>query len=210
MGWTTWIIVGALIAFGIYSMYPFSRPRRERIDTRIEFPVTKKEELVYTPPSLPYTIHEFHHLLSDEECRTIQEQLVVTQRADQTTYVAIPFIQNLASRLTRQPPSHMEPLEIGRYTKGGTVLDVDTNGNELCQTRIAALVFFLNEAYVGGEMVFPHANERTIVPHQGKAVLYWTVAGGNVLPESLHRNKFVLRGVQWKAVQYIHSVPISS
>ena len=206
MSWVQWIMVIVLIGCGIYFLYPTQKAHSRRDHTPIVFPVTKKSDLVYTPASLPYTIHEFHELLSVQECKEIQSYLVVNERVDQTAYAVIPSIQEIATRLTHQPPSHMEPLEIVRYTKGGSNIEYDARENEVGQTRIATIVFFLNEAYVGGELVF--ANEKIIVPHQGKAVLYWNSASGMVLEESLHRNKFVLRGVQWKAIQYVHNCPV--
>ena len=207
MSWTQWIIVIILIGCGIYILYPTQKTRGRRDHKPIVLPATKMSDLMYTPASLPYTIHEFHQLLSDQQCKEIQSHLVVNQHVDvdQTAYAVIPSIQAIASRLTQQPPSHMEPLEIVRYIKGGSKIEYDTK-EEFGQTRIATLVFFLNEEYIGGELVF--SNDRTIVPHTGTAVFYWNVAAGMVLEESLHRNKFVLRGVQWKAIQYIHSCPV--
>ena len=205
MAWLTWLVFGTVIVLLLVQL--FSKRGYTYHFKSEEVRAVPKDQLAFVPPSLPYTIHEYPHLLSKQECRELRDLVLTDTTKDQVVSVHVPWIETMVSQLTNQPVEHMEPLEIHRVTKGGSVPRVDANENTYSQTRIATVVFYLNEEYMGGGLVFPDVN-RTIVPTTGKAVLYWNMVSNHVLKESLHRDKFVLRGVQWKAIQYVHNTSL--
>ena len=215
--WMSIVVVVVVIIWLNHYTYKQNHNTEYKIPKEISIKsiIIKPDELKFIPPSLPYTVHEFKNLLSKQECKNIRAMLLSEispiDKEDCIITKDVPYIKDIASRLTNMPVTNMEPLEIVRFTKGGSKEHYDlniSNKKSYTYTRIATLVFYLNDEYIGGELVFPEI--KTVVPELGKAILYWNVASDTVLNESLHRDKFVLRGVQWKAIQYVHSIPITT
>jgi hypothetical protein len=113
-------------------------------------------------------------------------------------------LHKIATTLTKIPDSHHECL-IQRIIEGGTEYGFDTDQND---TRIATIVFYLNENYDGGELDFPEL-DLVIKPQRSRMVFYWNSDSNTVLKESRHRTRYMVNGIQWKVTLYVHSKIVS-
>lgn len=136
------------------------------------------------------------------ECSTRTSQTVWLRESDNVKTSAtrsMRYLTTRASRLTGLPPSHMENLQVVRYT-AGQKFDVHTDHldafNELdCKGRLASCLIYLNSAnqtqcenniennsnnvtksdvgtFEGGSTYFPEYNI-SITPKMGRALFWW-------------------------------------
>jgi hypothetical protein len=90
-------------------------------------------------------------------------------------------LQNIASTLTGKPLTHIEFVQITKYEKDGKFdYHYDTDPllkHHTISSRIATLMFYLNEDFEGGNTNFPYI-QTTVIPSTGKAVLFYNVLIG--------------------------------
>jgi hypothetical protein len=161
--------------------------------------------LKYTPYLLPYRISMWDDILTISQCALLSKIPNQDLDTDSSFIIKdnIDHLHKIATTLTKSPKSHHECL-IQRIIDGGTEYGYDTDQNN---TRLATLVFYLNENYAGGELDFPDL-DLVIQPQRGRLVLYWNKDSNTVLKESRRRTRFMVNGIQWKVTLYVHSTPI--
>ena len=120
------------------------------------------------------------------------------------------LLRNMASQLTGMPLSHIENLQVTRYKKDGKFdyhYDTDPKQkNQASWSRIATLMIYLNEDFVGGETEFPKI-QTSFIPETGKAILFWSVINGELIKDSMHKGCEIISGEKWIANIWIHSEP---
>ena len=205
-----WIIMICIFLFILFLIISYvSTNQKLGSMYKMNHIIDYKKELFYSPPSLPYQVYQFEHIFSKKECQSIIQSVNMKTQLDEMTFIKNDSIRSISQLLTGQPTSHMEPTELYRWFNGGTIPHYDVipkNKRLASHTRIATLVFYINDEYIGGELEFTTTNT-IIKPSLGKVVLYWNVISDSLATESFHRERFILRGVQWRAIQYVHSQP---
>ena len=203
MSWTRWILFLLLFVFVIWVFYLWQRQDKIQNDWKTKLPVSR--HIVYSPYRLPYRYYIWDEALSVSECISLSVNGSTTEDSFYTPVgKSAKSLHELAKKLTKTPYSHHQ-IQIHRVVEGGSEFGYDVDPET--ETKMATIVIYLNEGYQGGELTFSAFNE-TIIPKRGRMVFYWTVDGQNVITESRHRHRYIIGGIQWKAVIYIHSVPI--
>jgi hypothetical protein len=205
MNYSIYFILFLLIVFLIWVLVVWNKQKVVRdhwTTTTIEFDKTLK----YTPFLLPYRVSMWDDVLTVSQCSLLCK--IPNQALDKDASFLIrdntAHLHTIATTLTKLPESHHECM-IQRIIDGGTEFGYDTDQND---TRIATLIFYLNENYDGGELDFPDL-DLFIKPKRGRLVLYWNTDLNMVLKESRHRTRYMVNGIQWKVTLYVHSKIIS-
>jgi hypothetical protein len=112
------------------------------------------------------------------------------------------------------PVSHLEPLSVNRYGKGGEFREhvdyleessTDTRVFGEAGDRVATLVLYLNEVASGGATVFPIAGLE-LRPQRGSALWFSYCDGADGFdPASLHAGAPIVRGEKWIATVWAHA-----
>jgi prolyl 4-hydroxylase len=123
-------------------------------------------------------------------------------------------IEARAARLLGCPVSHLEPLSVNRYGKGGEFREhvdyleessTDTRVFGEAGDRVATLVLYLNEVASGGATVFPIAGLE-LRPQRGSALWFSYCDGADGFdPASLHAGASIARGEKWIATVWAHA-----
>jgi prolyl 4-hydroxylase len=102
-----------------------------------------------------------------------------------------------------------EALTVLRYVPGQQFkLHRDAIGRTRNE-RIATMLLYLNDAFVGGETRFPHYG-LSIRAKQGDALLFFnTLANSSPDPAMRHAGDPVRTGVKWLATRWIRARPFS-
>lgn len=205
MNYSIYFILFLLIVFIIWVLVVWNKQKVVRdhwTTTMIEF----DKKLKYTPYLLPYRVSMWDDVLTVSECALLCK--IPNQSLDKDvsflTRDNTAHLHKIATTLTNIPESHHECL-IQRVIEGGTEYGFDTDQND---TRIATIVFYLNENYDGGELDFPEL-DLVIKPRRARLVLYWNSDSNTVLKESRHRTRYMVNGIQWKVTLYVHSKIVS-
>ena len=201
MNYTLYFILFLMILFVIWVLVVWNKQKvvRDHWTTKIiEFDKTLK----YTPYLLPYRVSMWDDILTISQCTLLCKVPNLEHDTDASFLLKdnIDHLHKIATTLTKKPKSHHECL-IQRIIDGGTEYGYDTDQND---TRMATLVFYLNENYAGGELDFPDL-DLVIQPQRGRLVLYWNLDSNTVLKESRHRTRYMVNGIQWKVTLYVHS-----
>lgn len=101
-----------------------------------------------------------------------------------------------------------EPLTVLRYRPGQQYrLHMDTIQNAANQ-RIATMLIYLNEGFIGGETHFPAADV-TVKPRGGDAIVFTNILqDGTPDPRSRHAGLPVRHGVKWLATRWIRTTAV--
>lgn len=108
---------------------------------------------------------------------------------------------------------NFESIQVVQYGKDGKY-DPHFDGTECgddnkitcpANQRIATLLIYLNDDFVGGETRFPNMNNLKIKPVKGNAVFFWVSdpKTGLVYSDTLHGGDPVQEGEKWIATQWI-------
>jgi len=200
MNYTLYFILFMLVAFLIWVLIVWNKQKIVRdhwTTTLIEF----DKKIKYTPFLLPYRVNMWDDVLTVSECTALCK--IPNQPIDKDASFLLKEssqLHKIATTLTKLPKSHHECI-VQRLIDGGTEYGFDTDKND---TRIATLVFYLNENYDGGELEFPDL-ELVIHPRRGRLVFYWNSDSNTVIKESRHRTRYMVLGIQWKVTLYVHS-----
>ena len=184
-----------------------------------------------------YIIIEINNFLTDEECnqmineankQQLQLSTVISDNNNTDTYdnnsrnsYTTWFnkhkneidlkISNLATYLTNRPSTNFENLQVVYYPIGGffsphydaTPLTSDSN----TKFREYTLLIYLNDVEEGGETYFPII-DLNVKPEKGKAILFRTINDNKeIIEESLHTGKPVIKGEKWVCNKWIHFQP---
>jgi hypothetical protein len=205
MNYSIYFILFLLIIFIIWVLVVWNKQKvvRDHWTTKmIEF----DRKIKYTPYLLPYRVSMWDDVLTVSECSLLCK--IPNQSLDKDasflTRDNTAHLHKIATTLTKIPDSHHECL-IQRIIEGGTEYGFDTDQND---TRIATIVFYLNENYDGGELDFPEL-DLVIKPQRSRMVFYWNSDSNTVLKESRHRTRYMVNGIQWKVTLYVHSKIVS-
>ena len=202
-------------------------PKRSLIKNVLD---QQKPKFYFISPSLPFDIYLFPEAITLEHCTRLRNDALqhlhkstifngygkeeVSIR-DSMTSLLINHdtlqLQHIASILTGKPLTHIEFVQITRYEKDGKFdYHYDTNPRDKhhpISSRIATLMFYLNDDFEGGETTFPYI-QTTVIPSIGKAILFYSVLEGKLIEDSLHRGNKVISGTKWIANVWIHSCSI--
>ena len=110
-------------------------------------------------------------------------------------------IRHTLAQISQQPLLHVEPVQVVRYQPGSTYpLHYDGFW------RRWTFMVYLNDDFVGGELVFPLI-DFTTRPKQGKAY-YWQNADdkGNI-KDHAHCGNPITEGVKWIAITFSSTRP---
>lgn len=107
----------------------------------------------------------------------------------------------------------VEDIQVVKYNTQGkydphfdtTECGADVGVECTATPRIATVLIYLNDDFMGGETRFPNLGF-SVKPKKGKAVLFWVVdpSSGFVYKETLHGGDPVSVGEKWIATQWIH------
>ena len=115
---------------------------------------------------------------------------------------------NSAHILTGFPITHQEDLQIVKYQKGGKFEPhFDPRKGTPAESRIATLLVYLNDDFVGGETTFVELDLK-IKPKKGKGILFVNLdkQHDNIL-QSKHCGEVVETGNKWICTKWIHYKP---
>jgi hypothetical protein len=182
-------------------------------------------------PTLSFQVYTFPKAITVELCKKLctealpqlhestvySEKNVVAELAKERISMTATLInqdtlllRNMASQLTGMPLSHIENVQVTRYKKDGKFdyhYDTDPKQkNQASWSRIATLMFYLNEDFVGGQTEFPKI-QTSFIPETGKALLFWSVLDGELIKDSMHKGCEIISGEKWIANIWVHSVP---
>ena len=155
---------------------------------------------------------------STDDLRTSE----TTWLQEQDCEIPLRTLAHRVSKLSNQPPTNMENLQVVRYLPGQK-FDVHTDHlnefNDLdCRGRLATCLIYLNGDFSGGETSFPHFNV-AVTPRKGSAVFFWNTVEKpghgdydpymflNVDERMRHAGLPVLDGVKWVCNRWIHPIP---
>jgi prolyl 4-hydroxylase len=120
-------------------------------------------------------------------------------------------ISNLAIELTNRDDTHFENLQVVYYPIGGffsphyDATPITSNSNT--KYREYTLLIYLNDVEEGGETYFPII-DLNVKPKKGKAILFRTINDNKeIIYESLHTGKPVIKGEKWICNKWIHFQP---
>ena len=202
---------------------------------------------VSTTVSDSYTILEFRNFLSPRECRELIDLAMEgeglkdaqtldtgdeslssynpSSRTSKTRFIPdresqiIEAIADAAARLTGQPKSHQEQLQVAFYNPGGKFdehYDACNESKDVCHrfnrgsgNRLATFLIYLNDEFMGGETVFTKLTPNVVIrPEIGKAILFYdSVSGNDVIEASMHRGNPVINGEKWICTKWVHAQP---
>lgn len=180
-----------------------------------------------------YYVYEIDNILSSSECDKLikysknknfsdstifnnTQNVVDNSRKSKTTWVQLneneieTKCSEMAKQLTNTNDYNLEPMQIVYYTIGGYFnphhdATKNTNVNTIVTSREYTLLIYLNDVEKGGETVFPYLNLE-IKPKKGKGILFRTLDDNDeIIPESLHGGKPVLKGEKWICNKWIHN-----
>ena len=133
-----------------------------------------------------------------------------------------PLVERLSRTtavLTGLPVENQELLQVAKYQEGGMfvphhdtcmgTIEECIKTDEGAGPRIATLLIYLNDDYIGGQTYFPTIN-LTIHPKRGKGILFWSCdKNGYTHPESLHQGLTVAGGMKYICTKWahVHSFP---
>jgi prolyl 4-hydroxylase len=122
-------------------------------------------------------------------------------------------ISKLATYLTNRPDTHFEDLQVVYYPPGGFFSPhydaTPITSDSKTKYREYTLIIYLNDVEEGGETEFPLIN-LIITPKKGKAILFRSInENQEIINESLHTGKPVIKGEKWICNKWIHFQPYS-
>lgn len=185
-----------------------------------------------------YFIYEIDNILSSTECdklikysksKKLQESTVFdsnsniinNNRKSKTTWFKLyeneieTKCSNIAKKLTKKNDCNLEQLQLVYYDTGGYFkphhdTTKDTNIDTIVTSREYTLLIYLNDIEEGGETVFPYLNLE-IKPKKGKGILFRTLDDNDeIIEESLHGGKPVIKGEKWICNKWIHNRNINN
>lgn len=182
-------------------------------------------------PSLPFDIYLFPDAITHDHCTRLRKDALQKLHKstifkgyggeeeinirDSMTGLLINddtlLLQNIASILTGKPLTHIEFVQITKYEKDGKFdyhYDTDPlQKHHPISSRIATLMFYLNDDFEGGDTNFPYIHT-TVIPTTSKAIFFYSVLKGQLITDSMHRGNKVISGTKWIANVWIHSCSI--
>jgi prolyl 4-hydroxylase len=186
-----------------------------------------------------YSIYEIENILTSQECDTLikyskykffeksttydndnNKNITSTNRISKTAWFKNDENEietkcsELALELTNREYENLEYLQIVHYPVGGYFIphydSMKTNTFNLINSREYTLLLYLNDVEEGGETIFPHLNV-AIKPKKGNGVLFRTLdKNDNIIFESLHGSKPILKGEKWICNKWIHNKKIDN
>ena len=180
-----------------------------------------------------YYVYEIDNILSSSECDKLikysknknfsdssifnnRHNVVDNSRKSKTTWFRLneneieTKCSQMAKQLTNTNDYNLEPMQIVYYTIGGYFnphhdATKNTNVKTIVTSREYTLLIYLNDVEKGGETVFPYLNLE-IKPKKGKGILFRTLDDNDeIIPESLHGGKPVIKGEKWICNKWIHN-----
>ena len=212
------IVVGVIALIFILVYYLAYLPQEAQRREFLYFPTIQDlpKELTYMPPRLKFDVHIVPRVLNNIQSVALQQHTLPLLRSTLNSKDSYAYVQTTetelihlaATKITRFPRSHHEPVVVRCLNEGATPLqhDIDPNPASMNHTRVATFFVYLNEDYAGGELEFPQT-KLVLSPNRGQGVLYWNRNKSVIIEESLHRERYICRGSKWVAITYIHSQP---
>ena len=181
-----------------------------------------------------YYLFEIDNILSSEECddlikytknKTLSESTIFNNygniinnktRISKTTWFElnendiISKCSNIAKKITNKTDNNLEKIQLVYYPVGGYFKShydatKNTKMNTYVTSREYTLLIYLNDVEEGGETVFPKLNLE-IKPKKGKGIFFRTLdKNDEIIPESLHGGKPVIKGEKWICNNWIHN-----
>jgi prolyl 4-hydroxylase len=117
---------------------------------------------------------------------------------------------SIAKQLTNKNDNNLEDLQVVYYPVGGYFrphhdATKNTKINTYVTSREYTLLIYLNDVEEGGETVFPKLNLE-IKPKKGKGIFFRTLdKNDEIIPESLHGGKPVIKGEKWICNNWVHN-----
>lgn len=190
----------------------------------------QKATLTRIYPSQPFRVYEMPFVLTAQQCVSLCQDAMPRLtpskvyfptstmdgdaddvRTSMSCTLITPVtkeIMKMASTVTGAPMTNIEFVQVIRYKEGENFnyhYDTDPKNQTLpTWSRVATFMIYLNDGFIGGETEFPKI-DTIITPITGKAVLFWSVIQGEIIPESLHRGRYIISGTKWIANTWIHS-----
>ena len=181
--------------------------------------------ITIVPNVLPFKVHEIPFVLSKKQCSLICEEalpklqpsklfenLIRSSTSCILENTITTYIQNVASHLSGYPIDHVEIVQIVKYEEGQAFNEhYDTDPNDKTNpawSRIATFMIYLNDEVIGGETEFPLL-KKIVEPSLGKGLFWWNVSGGELIPETLHKGRYVIDGTKWIANTWVHSISMA-
>ena len=206
------IILTGIILFSTACYYYF-KPKHlswRKLSDELKTYNVKQKKTIFSliKPSLPYKVYEYTHAISSTRCMRLRRDatsLLTEVRNGDSAFRTCTLttkdtlkLRSIASTLTGVPLTHIDNVQINQYREG-------ENGYEnITMTHMATLLFYLNDGFNGGESEFPVIH-KTILPEEGKALLFWNTIGEDTIPESTHNECYVITSVKWVALVRIYS-----
>lgn len=180
-----------------------------------------------------YYVYEIDNILSSFECDKLikysknknfvdstifnnKQNVVDNSRKSKTTWLQLneneieTKCSQMAKKLTNTNDHNLESMQIVYYTIGGYFnphhdATKNTNVKTIVTSREYTLLIYLNDVEKGGETVFPYLNLE-IKPKKGKGILFRTLDDNDeIIPESFHGGKPVIKGEKWICNKWIHN-----
>lgn len=222
-----WIIISVILLFFILN---YKTKKDWEVISVSTAPKTQVDipTLTVLTPKLPFTVHTFPNRLTKQQCKQLcvdaRPDLKPSRSANLLTYVyqdllrtstsctivtkETDYVRQMASQLSGYPISHIEYAQVVRYEEGqGFEVHYDTNPNDKTTStwsRVATFMVYLNDEFIGGETEFPFINN-IITPETGMGVFWWNVVGGELIPESKHKGRYIISGTKWIINTWVHS-----
>jgi prolyl 4-hydroxylase len=133
-----------------------------------------------------------------------------------------PLLQKLsgvAVALSGRPSNHQEKIQVACYRADGYYkahYDACDGNAEFCRAfvamggqRLATLLVYLNDNFVGGETHFPQL-QQTVQPRRGSGVFFWNTNEEDqcIIRESLHSGLPVHEGEKWILNVWVRHQPV--
>jgi prolyl 4-hydroxylase len=114
----------------------------------------------------------------------------------------------MASKLSGYPIENIEHAQVVRYEEGqGFEEHYDTDPSDKnipSWSRLATFMVYLNDDFIGGETDFSIINN-VITPEKGMGLFWWNAVGGELIPESKHKGRYIISGTKWIINTWVHS-----
>ena len=219
-----YLLITIISLFVIYYYYDYDYEFKSKLNDEL---IIKKHG------NNKYYLYEIDNILSNKECdrlikyakyKTLSDSTIFNnhhntydkKRVSKTTWFHIDENEivskcsKIAKKITNKNDKNLEQLQLVYYSVGGYFQPHhDATKNTNIQTTVTSreytLLIYLNDVEEGGETVFPYLNLE-IKPKKGKGILFRTLdKNDQIIPESLHGGKPVIKGEKWICNNWIHN-----